>query len=211
MITAQDKILSVANKLGLTSLQNMQGSTGAVYDVDLEGSGQIFTNASRHINPRVTNVIENQFEVNEALLIETIGFYVAGVENSTLPFPTIAQANNFQRIYGSNAVIVFDVIVGNKRVCKDLPIFGSGSPYVFANTGVINALHEEEETNAFYVPRHQVYMEGVGILIPPQVQFSVQYNLFNAVTGAIIPIQANQKIACYLYGTRVLLNFNTSI
>ena len=76
MISAQDKILHVANKLGLTSLKDMQASTGAVYDVDTELSGTIFTQAARHANPSVTNINENQFEVNEALLVETIAFYV---------------------------------------------------------------------------------------------------------------------------------------
>ena len=76
MISAQDKILHVANKLGLTSLKDMQASTGAVYDVDTELSGTIFSQAARHANPSVTNINENQFEVNEALLVETIAFYV---------------------------------------------------------------------------------------------------------------------------------------
>jgi len=75
-LSAQDKILYVANKLGLSTLGQMQGSTGAVYDVDTDLSGQIFSSASRHQNPSVTNITENQFEVNEALLVETIGFYV---------------------------------------------------------------------------------------------------------------------------------------
>jgi hypothetical protein len=52
-LSAQDKILYVANKLGLSTLKNMQGSTGAVYDVDTDLSGQIFTSASRHQNPGV--------------------------------------------------------------------------------------------------------------------------------------------------------------
>jgi len=50
-LSAQDKILYVANKLGLTSLGQMQGSTGAVYDVDTDLSGQIFTSATRHQSP----------------------------------------------------------------------------------------------------------------------------------------------------------------
>jgi hypothetical protein len=74
-LSAQDKILYVANKLGLSTLKNMQGSTGAVYDVDTDLSGQIFSSATRHQSPSITNVTENQFEVNEALLVENIAFY----------------------------------------------------------------------------------------------------------------------------------------
>jgi hypothetical protein len=201
MITAQDKILHVASKLGLTSLKDMQASTGAVYDVDTELSGQIFSQATRHANPSVTNINENQFEVNEALLVETISFYVRGNDN---------VVRNFQKIYGSNAVIVFDLVIGNKRVIKETPIFAAGSPYTFANTGNVTEA-VGEGVGSGYIPRHQVFMEGAGILIPPQVQWYVSYTIFNVVTGAIIAPTDGTALGCYLFGTKVLLNFNTSI
>lgn len=200
-LSAQDKILYVANKLGLSTLGQMQGSTGAVYDVDTDISGQIFSSASRHQNPSVTNVTENQFEVNEALLVENIGFYVKGAAGETL---------NFQVQYGSNAVILFDLIIGNKRVMKDTPVFAAGSPYTFANTGSATTTVGETQAQAM-LPRHQVFMEGAGVLIPPQVQWYVDYRIFNVVTGATIAATDSTAIGCYLFGTRVLLNFNTSI
>jgi len=201
MITAQDKILHVASKLGLTSLKDMQASTGAVYDVDTELSGNIFSQATRHVNPSVTNINENQFEVNEALLVETISFYVRGNDN---------VVRNFQKIYGSNAVIVFDLVIGNKRVIKETPVFAAGSPYTFANTGNVTEA-VGEGVGSGYIPRHQVFMEGAGILIPPQVQWYVSYTIFNVVTGAIIAPTDGTALGCYLFGTKVLLNFNTSI
>jgi hypothetical protein len=201
MISAQDKILYVANKLGLSTLKDMQASTGAVYDVDTDLSGTIFSNASRHANPSVTNITDNQFEVNEALLVENISFYVKNTAGATL---------NFQRTYGSNAVIVFDLIIGNKRTMKDTPVFASGSPYAFANTANTRVTLAEETPTAF-LPRHQVFMEGAGILIPPQVQWYVQYTIYNVVTGAIIAPTDNTSLGCYLFGTKVLLNFNTTI
>ena len=200
-LSAQDKILYVANKLGLTSLNLMQGSTGAVYDVDTDISGQIFTSASRHQNPGVTNLTTNEFEVNEALLVETIAFYV---KNGS------GNVQNFQEIYGSNAVLVFDLIIGNKRVMKDTPVFAAGSPYTFANVANV-AQQAGEETANVYLPRHQVFMEGAGVLIPPQVQWYVDYRIFDVVTGATIAASDETAIGCYLFGTRVLLNFNTSI
>jgi hypothetical protein len=200
MITAQDKILHVASKLGLTSLKDMQASTGAVYDADTDFSGQIFSSATRHVFPSVTNVTENQFEVNEALLVETIGFY-----------GRTGGGNNFnlQTVYGSNQVIVFDLIIGNKRVMKDTPVFLAGSPYVFANTANITSVDGESQFQAF-APRHQIFMEGAGILIPPQVQWYVEYRMFDLVTGAVTVLTEN-PVGCYLFGTKVLLNFNTSI
>ncbi len=200
-LSAQDKILYVANKLGLSSLNLMQGSTGAVYDVDTDISGQIFTSASRHQNPGVTNLTQNEFEVNEALLVESVGFYVKREDGAV---------RNFQRLYGSNAVIVFDLVIGNKRVMKSTPVFASGSPYTFANVAQENKLNGEDQVQSF-LPRHQVFMEGAGILIPPQVQWYIDYRIFDVVTGAtIVPTDAT-AIGCYLFGTRVLLNFNTSI
>jgi len=200
-LSAQDKILYVANKLGLSTLGNMQGSTGAVYDVDTDISGQIFSSASRHQNPGVTNVTQNEFEVNEALLVETIGFYVKD---------EAGRVQNLQTIYGSQAVIVFDLVIGNKRVMKDTPVFGAGSPFTFANTAQITNLSGETQIQGLS-PRHQVFMEGAGVLIPPQVQWYVDYRIFNVVTGATIAATDDTVIGCYLFGTRVLLNFNTSI
>jgi hypothetical protein len=169
--------------------------------VDTDISGQIFTSASRHQNPGVTNVTQNEFEVNEALLVETIAFYVRDANG---------QFVNFQQIYGSNAVIVFDLVIGNKRVMKDTPIFAAGSPYTFANVGQIRSVLGAGTIDAF-VPRNQVFMEGAGVLIPPQVQWYVDYRIFNVVTGATINPTDAGTIGCYLFGTRVLLNFNTSI
>lgn len=201
MISAQDKILHVANKLGLTSLKDMQASTGAVYDVDTELSGTIFSQATRHAQPSVTNINENQFEVNEALLVETVAFYVRNAGGTIL---------NFQAVYGSDSVILFDLVIGNKRVMKDTPVFGAGSPYTFANVGnIVNA--EGESSISTFAPRHQVFMEGAGILIPPQVQWYVSYTIYNVVTGAIIAPTDATALGCYLFGTKVLLNFNTSI
>lgn len=200
-LSAQDKILYVANKLGLSTLGQMQGSTGAVYDVDTDLSGQIFSSASRHQNPSVTNLTENQFEVNEALLVENIAFYVRNASGA---------AQNFQQIYGSEAVILFDLVIGNKRVLKDTPVFGAGSPFTFANAGNLNNISGETQVQVF-APRHQVFMEGAGILIPPQVQWYIDYRIFNVVTGATIAATDATAIGCYLFGTRVLLNFNTSI
>lgn len=200
MITAQDKILHVASKLGLTSLKDMQASTGAVYDADINASGTLFTNASQHANPAITNLNQPRFEVNEALLIETIAFYANRESDNGI--------KNFQAIYGSNAVIVFDVVIGNKKVLKDVPVFGIGSPFTFASVGI---LHINATQESLYRPRHQVYMEGTGILIPPQVDFQVNYNIFNVVTGAILPNPVGFSLGCYLFGTKVLTNFNTSI
>jgi hypothetical protein len=95
---------------------------------------------------------------------------------------------------------------------KDTPVFAAGSPYTFANTATTNETDPsgEFQVNVFR-PRHQTFMEGAGVLIPPQIQWYVEYRIFNMVTGATITPTINTAIGCYLFGTRVLLNFNTSI
>ena len=93
---------------------------------------------------------------------------------------------------------------------KDTPVFAAGSPYTFANTGNQKAA-VGEDTYSIFIPRHQTFMEGAGVLIPPQVQWYVDYRIFNVVTGATIAATDGTTIGCYLFGTRVLLNFNTSI
>lgn len=215
MISAQDKILYVANKLGLSSLKDMQGSTGAIYDCDVEGSGLIFNNASQHGFPTSTNVTDNKFEVNEALLVETIAFYAHSPSTPVSPTPAYY---NFMTAYPQRNVIVFDLVIGNKVVMKDIPVFSVGSPQCFASVGITNGVPTLPGTAgiAGVVPRHQIFMEGVGILIPPQVEFYIQYRMFNVVTGANVSLTAGgatstERVSAYLFGTKVNLNFNTSI
>ncbi len=199
-VSAQDKIMHVANKLGLSSLKYMQASTGAVYDSDNVASAQhtFFENSVQHANPQLTNLNDNRFEVNEALLIETIGFYTI----SSDPLTPNKVLNLSDSTADDNLVVVFDVIIGNKVVMKDMPIWKIGSPACFATGGIAVTAG-----NLVQKPRHQVYMEGVGIMIPPQVEFQVNAKLFDFATGNAV----STKLGCYLFGTKVNLNFNTTL
>lgn len=199
-ISAQDKIMYVANKLGLSSLKYMQASTGAVYDGNTAASAShtLFTNAVQHASPAVTNLNDNRFEVNEALLIETISFYTFadGTEN------TLNLSDTSLGIV-DDQVIVFDLIIGNKVVMKDVPVWKAGGPATFASSGI----NQDGAANNSIINRHQVYMEGAGILIPPQVEFQVNAKVYSSKFGSAV----SQPLGCYLFGTKVLLNFNTTI
>lgn len=187
-ISAQDKILYVANKLGLSTLKDMQGSTGAVYDtVSGASQGEFFTNASQHVFVNETNVTDNEFEVNEALLIESIGFNQMGNGENTI------------RSNGTLAItkIVFQVVIGNKVVLKDM-LWTAGSDTTFVAQGGTGT------TRAF------IDMESVGILIPPQVRYHVSAQFFDFNGNPVVP-EVDEGVGCVLYGTQVLLNFNTSI
>jgi hypothetical protein len=82
-ISAQDKMIYVANKLGLSTLKNMQGSTRVIYDQSYYcSSGSHFICCLTRSFP-ITNLGANgnQFQVNEALLIEQIGFFIPDADD----------------------------------------------------------------------------------------------------------------------------------
>jgi hypothetical protein len=182
-ISAQDKMLYVANKLGLTDLKNMQGSTRVVYDQNTTAAldHTLFANASVRSFP-ITNLGANgnQFQVNEALLVEQIAFFI----------PDAADGENYTGLTGLS--VKYDFFIGNKAVIKDC-VVEFGGQQAFYNDG----------TTASSV----ITLEGVGILIPPQVEFYVRASTFiTASRGA-----SSQRLGCYLFGTAALLNFNTTI
>jgi len=182
-VQAQDKILYVANKLGLSSLKYMQATTRVVYDQSTTAAAQhtLFEGAAARSFP-LTNLGANgnQFQVDEALLVEKIAFFV----------PDADDGQNFGNINGQS--VKFDLIIGNKTVMKDV-VVETGGQQAFFNDG----------TAASGV----IDLEGVGILIPPQVEFKLQCKTMQTNNRAASSI----RIGCYLFGTGVLLNFNTSI
>jgi hypothetical protein len=182
-ISAQDKMLYVANKLGLTSLKDMQGSTRVVYDQQTTAAldHTLFAGSSQRNFP-LTNLGANgnQFQVDEALLIEQIGFFI----------PDADDGENYTALAGLS--VKFDLVIGNKTVIKDAVVEYAGQQ-AFYNDGTEGS--------------GVMTLEGVGILIPPQVEFYVRASAFNARTR----IASSQRLGCYLFGTAALLNFNTTI
>jgi len=182
-ISAQDKMLYVANKLGLTDLKNMQGSTRVVYDQNTTAAldHTLFANASTRSFP-ITNLGANgnQFQVNEALLVEQIGFFL----------PDADDGQNYAGLGGLS--VKFDLVIGNKTVIKDAVVELGGQQAFYNDGSAASAI---------------ITLEGVGILIPPQVEFYVRASAFNTQTR----VASSQRLGCYLFGTAALLNFNTTI
>jgi hypothetical protein len=182
-VQAQDKILYVANKLGLSSLKYMQATTRVIYDQSVTAATQhtLFEGAAARSFP-LTNLGANgnTFQVDEALLVEKIAFFI----------PDATDGENFAG--STNTSYKFDLIIGNKTVMKDV-VVEVGGQQAFYNDG----------TAASQV----LDLEGVGILIPPQVEFKMQVKPLNGLNRAATSI----RVGCYLFGTGVLLNFNTSI
>lgn len=181
-VQAQDKILYVANKLGLSSLKYMQATTRVVYDQSTTAATNhvLFEGAAGRSFP-LTNLGANgnQFQVDEALLVEKIAFFTPDAEDG-------------QNFTASTTSFKFDLIIGNKTVMKDV-VVERGGQQAFYNDGTAGSV--------------VVDLEGVGILIPPQVEFKLQVKPLSTVTR--VPLST--AVGCYLFGTGVLLNFNTSI
>ena len=184
-MSAQDKMITVANRLGLTSLKDMQGTTRMVYDSITTAAGNFtfFKGAAQRAFP-LTNVGANgnQFQVDEALLVEKIGFFI----------PTAADGIAYNGAGASGISIKFDLVIGNKTVIKDATC-EVGGEQAFYNDGAAASC--------------VIDLEGVGILIPPQVEYYVVAKLFNAFTRTA----SSERLGCYLFGTGALLNFNTTI
>jgi len=182
-MSAQDKMLNVASRLGLTTLKDMQGTTRMVYDSITTAAGNFtfFKGASQRAFP-LTNVGANgnQFQVNEALLVEKIGFFI----------PSAADG----AAYGGLATnsVKFDLVIANKTVLKDVSC-EFGGEQAFYNDGTVGS--------------SVIDLEGVGILIPPQVEYYVVAKTYNTETR----VASSIRLGCYLFGTGALLNFNTTI
>lgn len=184
-MSAQDKMITVANRLGLTSLKDMQGTTRMVYDSQTTAAltHTFFKGASQRAFP-LTNVGANgnQFQVDEALLVEKIGFFI----------PTAADGISYGGAGAADISVKFDVFIGNKTVIKDATV-EFGGEQAFWNDGAIAS--------------SVIDLEGVGILIPPQVEYYVVAKTLNGYSRAA----SSQRLGCYLFGTGALLNFNTTI
>jgi hypothetical protein len=182
-MSAQDKMLNVASRLGLTTLKDMQGTTRMVYDSQGTAATNhtLFKGAAQRAFP-LSNVGANgnQFQVNEALLVEKIGFFI----------PSAANGIAYTGLTGIS--VLFDLVIGNKTVLKDVSC-EFGGEQAFYNDGTLAS--------------SVIDLEGVGILIPPQVEYYVVAKPFAGATR----VAESTRLGCYLFGTGALLNFNTTI
>jgi len=184
-MSAQQKMLHVADRLGLSSLKDMQGTTRMVYDSNgtAATTHTFFKGAAQRAFP-LTNVGANgnQFQVDEALLVEKIGFFI----------PSAADGIAYGGIAPAGISVKFDLVIGNKTVIKDASC-EFGGEQAFYNDGAVGS--------------SVIDLEGVGILIPPQVEYYVVAKSFDGLNR----IASSQRLGCYLFGTGALLNFNTTI
>lgn len=134
----------------------MQGTTRMVYDSITTAATQhtLFKGASQRAFP-LTNVGANgnQFQVDEALLVEKIGFFI----------PSATDGIAYAGLAGLG--VKFDLVIGNKTVIKDATC-EFGGEQAFYNDGAVGS--------------SVIDLEGVGILIPPQYMVMNRFILHNS-------------------------------
>ena len=157
-----NKFLAQSRQLG-ASMDAMQGTTRIIYDTqDMTGAtyysffsqlGGKQATSTFIANAPATNLTDNKFEPGEGMVIKEI--YLYNIETT--------QASNIANVYTSLGLI--DVVVGNNRVVKSLPIF-TGSGFT-----VLNNLNPTNDAKASAVRL------STNIIIPPQIQFFVNVTL----------------------------------
>ena len=145
-----NKFLEATRQLG-AQMDSQQGTTRIIYDTQdvttaPTTSYDYFSTVSSKTFP-ATNISDNRFEPGEGMVIKEI--IIANIQTTT-PAPVV---NTFL------GATLINVLIGNNRVIKDLPLWAAGG------LTAINNLN----------PANTTALTGIRLLtnlvIPPQVQF----------------------------------------
>lgn len=190
-----NKFLQANRALG-AQMDQMQGTTRNVYDtVNMDGrtSYSFFSELpSKQTtllgNAPATNLSDNRFEPGEGMVIKELAFvnYEDAVAN-------IADLN-----LGIAALGLVDIIVGNSRVVKDLPLLAGSTISSINNINLKTTITNE-------ALRYNCCRLFTNIIIPPQIQFFVNLRLPYAPVAAT-PSQSASVLRCYLKGYGKLFN-----
>jgi hypothetical protein len=185
----QQKLVYVAQELGLSTLDQMQGTTRNVFDTlanpnAANQSFDFFKNVGQRAFPN-TNISDNRFQVNEALLIEYINVYKTTLDGT---------GDNVEGIEALEGAVYGELVIGNQGVLKDIPL------------DVVSQSNTDKGTSnkGFYLA------PLIGIVIPPQVEWHFRISV-EAAQGAATGAAGHPRIGCELYGTGVLLNLKQSL
>jgi hypothetical protein len=184
-----------ANRVLGAQMDQMQGTTRVIYDT-VNFTGRTSYSYFSELPSKSTtllaggpasNIQDNRFEPGEGMVIKEIGF--ANYEQTA--------ANIIPMDQSSFTLALIDIVIGNQRVVKDLPLFCGGSISPINNINVRTNVTNENK-------RYNVMRLFTNIVIPPQVQFFVNFRAPWAPAAA-----ANQDasvLRCYLKGYGKLFN-----
>jgi len=184
-----------ANRVLGAQMDQMQGTTRNVYDtVNMTGrtSYSFFSELPSKqttllANAPSTNLTDNRFEPGEGMVIKELAFI--NYESITA---NIADLNA-----AFSALGLVDIIVGNQRVVKDLPLLAGSTVSAINN---INTKISTSNENR----RYNCVRLFTNIVIPPQIQFFV--NLRLPFAPANVASQNASVLRCYLKGYGKLFN-----
>jgi hypothetical protein len=187
-----NKFLAASRALG-AQMDQMQGTTRNVYDTVDFGTSTTYSFFSElpskqttlFGNTPATNLTENRFEPGEGMVIKEIAFVNYSATN----------AANLNTSLTSLALI--DIVVGNQRVVKDLPLLAGSTISPINN---INTKISGTDAGTFNCMRL-----FTNIIIPPQIQFFVNVRLPYAPVAATSGA-AMSFVRCYLKGYGKLFN-----
>jgi hypothetical protein len=190
-----NKFLQANRALG-AQMDQMQGTTRVIYDtVNFNGrtSYSYFSELPSKQTTLLaggpaTNLNDNRFDPGEGMVIKEIGFanYTATAANC-IPMST-----------SSFTLALIDIVIGNQRVVKDLPMFAGGSIATINNINTRTNVADE-------LKRYNVMRLFTNIVIPPQVQFFVNVRAPWSPTAGNINEDA-AILRCYLKGYGKLFN-----
>jgi hypothetical protein len=138
-------------------------------------------------NAPATNITDNRFEPGEGMVIKELAFvnYESTVAN-------IADLN-----FSVAALGLVDIIVGNQRVVRDLPLLAGSTIGSINNINLKTTVTDESK-------RYNSLRLFTNIVIPPQIQFFV--NLRLPFAPANDTSQGANVLRCYLKGYGKLFN-----
>jgi hypothetical protein len=154
-----------ANRVLGAQMDQMQGTTQVIYDTqDFTGllsydffsevAGKQTTNVAGSL---ATNITDNRFQPGEGMVIKEIA--IRNLET------TAANTVDLQQYF---ALSLLNVTVGNNRVIKDFPLFAMTQTMALNNFACFNGNTVENIRRRLIAVRFLT-----NIVIPPQVQFSV--------------------------------------
>lgn len=193
-----NKFLQANRALG-SQMDQMQGTTRIIfdtisftnrtsYDFFSEVSGKSTTLIN---NLPATNISENRFEPGEGMVIKEIG--LANLDNTADPGTPV---NLNDSVIGLGLI---NVTIGNNRVIKDLPLFSMQTISSINNINT-NTTNTRNSSNLRFIALRLF----TNIVIPPQVQFSVNLKL-PAPGGTAVDTGLN-SLRVYLKGYGKLFN-----
>lgn len=187
-----NKFLAATRAIG-AQMDQMQGTTRNVYDTVDFGATTSYSffselpskQTTTFGNAPATNLTENRFEPGEGMVIKELAFVNYSATNA-------ANLNT-----SITALALVDIVVGNQRVVKDLPLLAGSTISAINN---INTKISGTDAGLFNCTRL-----FTNIVIPPQVQFFVNVRLPYAPDAAAAG-EAMSFVRCYLKGYGKLFN-----